>query len=62
MQGCSKIAVFFDGDEAGQKAAQNIKVMCEKVGLVSRNVNLKDTDPGALTQSQVTGLKRKLYA
>lgn len=62
MQGCSKIAVFFDGDEAGQKAAQNIKVMCEKVGLVSRNINLKETDPGALTQSQVTGLKRKLYA
>ena len=62
MKGASKIAVFFDGDEAGQKAANNIKVMCEKVGLISRNINLSETDPGALTQSQVDTLARKLYA
>ena len=62
MKGASKIAIFFDGDEAGQKAANNIKVMCEKVGLISRNINLSETDPGALTQSQVDTLARKLYA
>lgn len=62
MQGVSKLAIFFDGDEAGQKAANNVKVMCEKVGLVTRNINLAETDPGALTESQVTKLERKLYA
>jgi len=62
MQGVSKLAIFFDGDEAGQKAANNVKVMCEKVGLVTRNINLAETDPGALTESQVNKLERKLYA
>ena len=62
IQGVSKVAIFFDGDEAGQKAATNINVMCEKIGLIPRNVYLKDLDPGALTESQVQKLARKLYA
>ncbi len=36
--------------------------MCEKIGLIPRNVYLKDLDPGALTESQVQKLARKLYA
>jgi DNA primase len=62
IQGVTKVAVFFDGDEAGQKAAVNIKVMCEKLGLIARNIELKDIDPGALTEPQVRKLESKLYA
>ena len=62
MQGVSRVATFLDGDEAGQKAAVNIKVMCEKVGLIARNIYLKDLDPGALTETQVKKLENKLYA
>ena len=62
MQGVSRLATFFDADEPGQKAAVNVKVMCEKVGLVTRNVNIKDSDPGALTETQVRKLENKLYA
>ena len=62
MRGVSRLATFFDGDEAGQKAAINIKVMCEKVGLVTRNITLPELDPGALTETQVRKLESKLYA
>ena len=62
IQGVSRVATFFDGDEAGQKAATNVKVMCEKVGLVTRNISLPELDPGALTETQVRKLESKLYA
>lgn len=61
VQGAEYVDVFFDGDDAGQKAAEQVVSMCEKVGLVARNVHLKDTDPGALTQTSVDKLMRKLY-
>ena len=60
--GVSHIDIFFDGDDAGQSAAVKVKEMCESIGLSSRNVYLKDKDPGALTESQILKLKRKLYA
>ena len=44
-----------------QKAAENVKDMCEKVDLTSRNVHLANTDPGALIKSQVETLKERLY-
>ena len=62
IQGVSRVATFFDGDEAGQKAAINVKVMCEKVGLLTRNIAMKELDPGALTETQVRKLESKLYA
>lgn len=62
ISGVSHIDIFFDGDEAGQSAAELIKEMCESIGLSVRNVHLKGTDPGALTQQQITKLKSKLYA
>ena len=62
IQGVTRIDVFFDGDEAGQKASEKVKELCEKVDLISRNVHLKGTDPGALTETQITKLKSKLYA
>lgn len=61
IQGVSRVGVFFDGDDAGQKAAERIIGMCEKVGLLARNIHLKDMDPGALTESQVRNLERRLY-
>ena len=62
IQGASGIDVFFDGDDAGQEAAAKVEAMCERVGLLSRNICLKHTDPGALAQSQVDKLTSKLYA
>jgi len=60
-QGAEYVEVFFDGDDAGQKAAEPLISMCEKVGLVARNVHLKNTDPGALTQTSVDKLRNRLY-
>jgi DNA primase len=62
IQGASGIDVFFDGDEAGQEAAGKVEAMCERAGLLSRNICLKNTDPGALAQSQIDKLTSKLYA
>ena len=62
IQGVEEIVVFFDGDDAGQAAAKEVREMVERVGLATKNVALKDTDPGALPQQSVQTLKSKLYA
>lgn len=62
IQGIESVEIFFDGDDAGQQAASKVKEMCEEVELVTRNIHLKDTDPGALTENQVIKLRDKLYA
>lgn len=61
MRGIDSVDIFFDGDEAGQKGAQKVKDLCEKIGLFSRNVYLEDLDPGALTEQQVAKLYKTLY-
>jgi len=62
MQNIDGVDIVFDGDEAGQKAAENIKGLAERLGLISRNVNLGDhIDPGALAESKVINLKERLY-
>ena len=61
LQGIEEAIVFFDGDEAGQTAAAKVQEMCEKVDLLTRNINVADIDPGALTENQVEKLKDKLY-
>ena len=62
MQNIDGVDIVFDGDEAGQNAADNIKGLAERLGLISRNVNLGDhIDPGALAESKVINLKEKLY-
>ncbi|MBO05435.1 MAG: hypothetical protein CMI58_00080 [Parcubacteria group bacterium] len=60
-QGIENINIFFDGDEAGQKAAEALTTTCEKVGLITQNIYFKNTDPGALTQPSIDKLKEKLY-
>ena len=56
------VDIVFDGDEAGQKAADNIRVLAERIGLLTRNVNLgQNIDPGSLVQQQVKNLGERLY-
>ena len=40
MQNIEGVDIMFDGDEAGQTAAEEIKGLAERVGLTSRNINL----------------------
>ena len=61
LQGIEEAIVFFDGDEAGQTAAAKVQEMGENVDLLTRNINVVDIDPGALTENQVEKLKDKLY-
>jgi DNA primase len=62
LRGVESLDIFFDGDEAGQKAAEKVKIFAEKVGLHTRNINIPDTDPGELSLSVVNKLKQKLYS
>ncbi len=62
IQGISSVIIFFDGDDAGQKAAEKVKELCEEVDLLHRNIHFTGTDPGALTENQVIKLRDKLYA
>jgi len=62
LQGVERAIIFFDGDDAGQNAAIKVREMCEKVDLLTANVNIPDTDPGGLTEGQVGKLRKKLYA
>ena len=63
MQNIEGVDIVFDGDPAGQDAAENIKILADKVGLVSRNVNLgANIDPGGLGQTQVQNLRQRLYS
>ena len=61
IQGVNSVHVFFDGDDAGQHAAEKVKEMCERVGLHTSNIHLKQSDPGALAEGSVQKLKSKLY-
>tara|TARA_B100001939_G_scaffold291832_1_gene263760 strand:+ start:327 stop:1160 length:834 start_codon:yes stop_codon:yes gene_type:complete len=63
VQGIERIDIFLDNDEAGQKGAEQIKLLCEEVDLATRNIAFgnKHIDAGALTLDQVTKLKDRLY-
>ena len=62
MQNISGVDIMFDGDEAGQNAAEDLKIMAEKVGLIPRNINLgSNIDPGGLAQAKVSSLRDRLY-
>lgn len=56
-QGITHIYLLFDGDDAGRKAAQQLKPLIEQEGFVVEIINLPDdTDPGELDQDDVNGL------
>lgn len=61
MQGITGIDIFFDGDEAGITAAEEVKNLIEKEELATRVISYANKDPGELTAQQVIKLKEKLY-
>tara|TARA_Y100001937_G_C7092674_1_gene318523 strand:+ start:30 stop:878 length:849 start_codon:yes stop_codon:yes gene_type:complete len=62
MQNVVGVDIMFDGDDAGQKAAENIKTLAEGIGLITRNINLgQNIDPGSLGIEQVKNLRERLY-
>ena len=62
MQDIMGIDIIFDGDDPGQRAAENIKVLGERTGFVTRNINLRQNiDPGSLAGEQITNLRERLY-
>ena len=53
---------MFDGDEAGQKAAEQIKTIAEKMELSVQKITLRDgADPGGMTPHQISKVKERLY-
>ncbi len=64
VQGVDNIDIFLDNDDAGKQGSARIKELCDSVGLTSRAISFGDKhlDAGALVQSQVDKLRKKLYA
>ena len=63
MQSVEGVDIMFDGDTAGQDAAEIIKGVAEKVGLSARNINLgQNIDPGGLAEVKVHEIRNRLYS
>lgn len=62
LRGLEKVYVFFDGDEAGQNAAEVVIGLAEEVGFIAKNFFIKNKDPGELHQRDVSWIKNKLYS
>ena len=63
MQSVEGVDIMFDGDTAGQDAAEIIKGVAEKVGLSARNINLgQNIDPGGLAEGKVHEIRNRLYS
>lgn len=62
LKGVDRVDIFFDGDEAGQKAAKTVKEMAEEVGLFTKNIYKEGKDPGELSQGEISWLKNNLYS
>lgn len=61
LQGVTKIYLIFDGDAAGQKAAEQLKPMLESKNFVVDTIDLpEDLDPGAMDHNQVAQLRKML--
>ena len=57
-QGVTNIYILFDGDEAGEKAARQLKPTLEEDDFIVEIMKLPDgVDPGELDQSDVTSIK-----
>ena len=62
LQGVQGIDIMFDGDEAGQKATEQIKTLAEKMELSVQKITLRDgQDPGGFTPEQIKKIKTRLY-
>lgn len=61
-QGVNKIYFMFDGDEAGQKAQQQLKPFVEEEGFIVELITLPDgVDPGELSQESVDSIKEYTF-
>lgn len=57
-QGVTNVYILFDGDEAGEKAAKQLKPLLEKDEFIVEILKLPDgVDPGELDQFDVTSIK-----
>jgi len=62
MQGVTGLDIMFDGDDAGQQAAAEIKGIAEQMGMSVKIVKLRQgQDPGNLTKESIAEIKRILY-
>jgi len=62
MQDIMGVDIIFDGDDPGQNAAENVRILAERTGFVTRNINLgQNIDPGSLAGEQITNLRERLY-
>jgi len=62
MQDIMGVDIIFDGDDPGQNAAENVRILAERTGFVTRNINLgQNIDPGSLAGDQITNLRDRLY-
>ena len=59
ISGVSALDIIFDADKAGNEAVKQIKKIAGNFPV--RAVKLPSGDPGDLTQTEVTELRRKLY-
>jgi DNA primase len=56
-QGITHIFLLFDGDEAGEKAAKQLKPLIEQEEFVVEIIKLPDgSDPGELDQFEVNSI------
>jgi DNA primase len=56
-QGITHIYLLFDGDDAGRKAAQQLKPTIEQEGFIVEIINLPDgTDPGELDKEDIRSI------
>lgn len=63
VQGISKIFVMFDGDEAGNLAADKLLPLLEEQGYLSEKITLESgVDPGDLSQEDVDSIKEYINA
>lgn len=61
LMGITKIYVFFDGDDPGQKAAVKAVSLIQSLGLEAENICWNDLDPGSLTINQIEKLKKTIW-
>lgn len=63
MQGVTHVYLMFDGDEAGVGATKKLKPILDECGFVSEVCSLEEgTDPGDLSQLEVTQVKSYILA
>ena len=57
VQGITKIYIMFDGDDAGRAAAKEIEPLIQAEGFETQIIDMQDdTDPGELSQEDVTSM------